>query len=566
MEFTDSYFLATVSASLVILIVISWRLFVAKKKIKQLQTQLKESGERYANYFHRTEQLRKYQAIPDAEEAAQRIMIQAQELHEKVRADYDRQLAEAAKLGKQEANSMLQQAQRISEQAKQEAEFIRNQARSEYDKQIAEAKSLAQTELNESKEKAKELKAQAEQRLQEANLVANKIETDARRKAEEIAGDALQAKQNADRYEAAIKAMKNVINGYGDEYLIPNQNVLDELADEYSHKDAGQELARVREVIKQMIKHGNASLCDYAEPNRRADAMRFVLDAFNGKVDTIMAKVKHDNYGLLLQQLKDAFSLVNHNGAAFRNARISSRYLDVVLEQLKWAVAVQELKRQDQEEQRRIREQMREEERAQREYEKALKEAEKEEKMLQKAMREAEQKLATAAAEERSTWEAKLADLHAKLAEAEARSQRALSMAQQTKQGHVYVISNIGSFGEHVFKIGMTRRLEPMERITELGDASVPFSFDVHAMIFSEDAPTLEKNLHKFFEEHQMNKVNPRKEFFKLPIHDIKDKVEGIGINVHWTMKAEALEYRESLQIEQRNAQALLAANLVAPL
>lgn len=555
MELTAYYLIASISVILLIFILLIFRFLAAKKQIKQLQTKLKESSERFTNYFQSTEQLRKYQIIPDAEAMARRLIMDAHALQDKTQADYDRKLEEAIKLGKDKADGILQEAQLISHRAKQEANSIREQAQMAYNKQLAEAKSLAQSEINQSKEKAKEIREQAEQRLQEARLIANKVEADAHRKAEEIAGEALQAKQNADQYEAAIRAMKNIINGYGDEYLIPNKSVLDELAEDYSHKDAGQELARAREVIKQMIKHGDAATCDYAEPTRRSVAIHFVLDAFNGKVDTIMSKVKHDNYGLLLQQLKDAFATVNRHGTAFRNARINPRYFDVVLEQLKWAVAAQELKRQDQEEQRRIREQMREEERAQREYEKALKEAEKEEKMLQKALLEAEQKLATAAAEERATWEAKLADLHTKLAEAEARGQRALSMAQQTKQGHVYVISNIGSFGEHVFKIGMTRRLEPMERVIELGDASVPFGFDVHAMIFSEEAPTLEKTLHRFFEEHQMNKINPRKEFFKVPIHIIKEKVDKIGIEAHWTMKAEAMEYRESLQIEQRKAE-----------
>ena len=122
-------------------------------------------------------------------------------------------------------------------------------------------------------------------------------------------------------------------------------------------------------------------------------------------------------------------------------------------------------------------------------------------------------------------------------------------MAQQTRAGHVYVISNIGSFGDDVFKIGMTRRLEPVERVQELGDASVPFSFDIHAMIFSDDAPALEKELHRRFGESQLNLVNPRKEFFKVPIKEIKQVVDEMGMQVHWTLAAEAREFRESQSI-----------------
>jgi hypothetical protein len=127
-------------------------------------------------------------------------------------------------------------------------------------------------------------------------------------------------------------------------------------------------------------------------------------------------------------------------------------------------------------------------------------------------------------------------------------------MAQQTKRGHVYVISNVGSFGDSIYKIGMTRRLEPEDRIRELGDASVPFEFDVHAMIFSEDAPRLENELHKEFAHLQVNKINPRKEFFRVPLADVRHLLESRELEVHWTMTAEAREYHESLALERRTA------------
>jgi len=240
---------------------------------------------------------------------------------------------------------------------------------------------------------------------------------------------------------------------------------------------------------------------------------------------------------------------VNLNGEAFRNARINDLYLASRLRELKWAVAANELKLQEREEQRAIREQMREEEKARKEIEKALREAEKEEKMLQKAMEKARKELDTANDEERAKFEQQLAELSGKLNEAEAKNQRALSMAQQTRRGHVYIISNEGSFGEQVFKIGMTRRLEPMDRVKELGDASVPFPFDVHAIINSEDAPGLENELHNRFGRARLNKVNLRKEFFNVSLSEIRQVVEEKGFEVHWTMAAEALEYRESRAI-----------------
>ena len=183
-----------------------------------------------------------------------------------------------------------------------------------------------------------------------------------------------------------------------------------------------------------------------------------------------------------------------------------------------------------------------------------MKEAAKEEETIRKAMEKAQLAIEKAGAEQKAKYELLLADLQAKLVEAEAKNQRALSMAQQTKSGHVYIISNIGSFGEDVFKIGMTRRLEPLDRVRELGDASVPFPFDVHAMIYSEDAPGLETALHRFFVQNQVNKVNPRKEFFRVPIAEIRAEIEKRGLDVKWTMAAAALEYKETLAIEKSMA------------
>ena len=261
-------------------------------------------------------------------------------------------------------------------------------------------------------------------------------------------------------------------------------------------------------------------------------------------------ETESDNRDLLEQKIKDAYELVNFNGRAFRNAVITPEYLAARLEELKWGVRAQELKAQAQEEQRRLREQIREEERARREYEKAMKDAAKEEEMLRKAMEKAQKQIESANEANRAEYESKLEELKQKLAEAEERGQRALSMAQQTKHGNVYVISNLGSFGENVYKVGMTRRLDPLDRVRELGDASVPFPFDVHAIIESDDAPSLETSLHKALSLMQVNKVNPRKEFFRVAISDIKAMVEKMGLTTSWTMDAAAAEYRETLAIE----------------
>jgi hypothetical protein len=334
--------------------------------------------------------------------------------------------------------------------------------------------------------------------------------------------------------------------------MIPSHSLLDDLAETYSHTEAGKQLKVARDYSKLMATQKRAAECDYVEKIRRDTAVRFVVDAFNGKVDSILSRAKVDNFGTLQQEIKDAAALVNHNGSAFRNARILKEYIDARIDELVWAVRTYELREREKEEQRQIREQMREEEKARREYERAMRDAAKEQDLIRRAMEKAQSQIARATEAQKAQFEAQLAELEEKLRQAEEKNQRALSMAQQTKAGHVYIISNIGSFGEHVYKVGLTRRLEPLDRVRELGDASVPFSFDVHAMIWSEDAPELERTLHRKFFEAQVNKVNPRKEFFRVGLADLRATVEDMGLNVSWTMTAAAAQYRESLAIARQ--------------
>lgn len=145
-----------------------------------------------------------------------------------------------------------------------------------------------------------------------------------------------------------------------------------------------------------------------------------------------------------------------------------------------------------------------------------------------------------------------IVQLEQELIEIKEKKERALSMAQQTKRGYVYIISNIGAFGEDVYKIGMTRRLEPTDRVKELGDASVPFQFDIHAMIYSDEARTLEYELHKAFSNKKVNMLNYRKEFFKVTLEEIEEKIKELGFEAQFTKLPEAMEYRETLNILEK--------------
>ncbi|MEF3101288.1 DUF4041 domain-containing protein [Raoultella terrigena] len=511
-----------------------------------LSNELSESQEHLANAIREHSEL-EGRAAP---------LWRYEELHSAV-LDAEKTIKTADSIAKSTVNEAQLKASSIVLEANNQARLTISNANNEA---VVITKDARDSRLK-AKERLDNANSRADELISNANDNAMKIIADAETRAKEIAGSAYEAKEFAETYQAVANSMKNKIEGYGDEWIVPNRSVLDELAENYEFTDAGKELQKARELTKSLIKTSKAASCEYVEPNRRNTAIKFVLDAFNGKVDSTLSKIKHNNYGKLSQEIKDAFELVNYNGSAFRSAKITDIYLQARLNELKWGVAVNEIMLEEKEEQRRIKEQLREEEKARREYEKAIKEAEKEEKAIQQAIDKATKELMLAGEEQRIALEQKLAELQIKYEEAEAKNQRAISMAQQTRSGHVYVISNIGSFGENVYKIGMTRRLEPLDRVRELGDASVPFSFDVHAMIYSDDAPSLENHLHKVFNDKQVNKVNSRKEFFNVGIKDIKSTIKEMSIDAHWTMFAEAKEYRESIAIHNECEREKLSSN-----
>lgn len=507
-----------------------------KQEVTELSDRLKESISVNADLNNRIASLSRFEHIIDAELEANEILSQASIKAQTIINDAQVQ-----------SDELLAKADNIIAKATQQE----NNARIFYDSTKKQAISEANDILENARNEAKHLRNKAFTILDDATKQAVTIIKNAETRAEEIAGDAYRAKSEAEDLTKTVTALKNTIKGYGDEYLIPTYSVLDQLASDYGYTEAGEELKKARERSRLLMKNDLAAKCDYVEDNRRLTAINFTTDAFNGKVDTILSGVKQDNFGTLKQKITDAYYLVNNLGKAFRNAVITTDYLNARIDELKWAVIVTELRNQEREEQRRIKEQIREEERAKREFEKAIKDAEKDEATIKKALEKAKLDLESASEAQRLKYEEKLAELTVKLKEAEEKGQRALSMAQQTKSGHVYIISNIGSFGENIYKIGMTRRLEPEDRIRELGDASVPFSFDIHAMIYSNDAPALETDLHRYFIDNQLNKVNSRKEFFKVGIADIRNRVDELKLPAKWTMTATASEYRESLAIEK---------------
>ena len=309
-----------------------------------------------------------------------------------------------------------------------------------------------------------------------ATEYAQMIRQRAERRAKDIAGEAYEAKGKLNDYKAAAQALQNRIEKYEGVYLVPPSHILDELADDFGFSKAGEKLKLARETTKLMRQTGVAAICDYPEGWKKDHALKFVLSTFDGKVDTILSRIKSGNQGKLIQEIKDAYALVNKDGEVYKNARIEKEYLDSRLEEIKWAAAVQKLKERTREEQREIKERIREEEKVRREIDRALKQAAREEELVSKAIERVRKQVEEASDAEKAKFEAQLIELNSKLVEAEEKARRAISLAQQTKKGHVYVISNIGSFGENVYKIGLTRRLDPTERERgELGECQCAF-------------------------------------------------------------------------------------------
>lgn len=324
-------------------------------------------------------------------------------------------------------------------------------------------------------------------------------------------------------------------------------------------------LETVRSHQKAMLQAETAATCDgkwhvdgsYAKGRKMVEEhLKLMLRAFNGECDAAIARVSYKNVETMVTRIERAAETITRLGKS-KQCEISSRYTKLKLEELYLMHEYQERLEAERVEQRELRAQMAEEIRAQKEQEKALREAERDEKRYEKALNEAREELENASAQARAQLEAEIADLQQRILE----TQRKKSMAELTRAGHVYVLSNVGSFGEDVLKIGMTRRLDPWDRVWELSDASVPFDFDVHALIRTEDAPALEAVLHKHFDAMRLNRVNLRREFFRVSLQDVQAAVRQHAptSDVTFTLAAEAKEWRQSLAMVVPRAAAVQA-------
>ena len=283
-----------------------------------------------------------------------------------------------------------------------------------------------------------------------------------------------------------------------------------------------------------------------------ADMQKLLLRAFNSECDDVIEHVKYNNIEASEKRIGASRDAISKLGAMM-DVSITPLYYRLKIEELYLAFEYQRKKQQEKEEQKEARARMREEAKLAKEIEEERKKLEKEQKHYQNALKKIIEQLKDARDEDRAAIEEKKEEIETQLQKIDSDFKNVDYREANQRAGYVYVISNIGAFGENVYKIGMTRRLDPMDRVDELGDASVTFDFDVHAMIFSDDAPKLEAALHKAFASRKLNFVNQRREFFNVTLDEIKQVVkENFDKSVEFIDLAPAEQYRESLLLKKQ--------------
>jgi hypothetical protein len=319
-------------------------------------------------------------------------------------------------------------------------------------------------------------------------------------------------------------------------------------SDDYKH-----ELEGVRADQKNMISDKTAVVANRAwiveDSRSKGEAMnnrnvRLTLRAFNNECAAAISNVKWNNANAILKRMENARNQIDKANKS-NDITISEEFYQLKLQELRLTHEYKEKRQEERELAKEVARQEREEARLIRDAEQARKDEQKYQKLLEEVRADA----GLMSSEEH---QAKIVELQKQLDVAHQKTERAEAMAERTKSGFVYIISNVGSFGENVVKIGLTRRVDPFDRVKELGDASVPFLFDTHAMIYSDDAPDLEGALHKEFEEKRINTANYRKEFFKVSLDEVEGAVKRLQPDASFFRDVEAREFKETLLMREK--------------
>jgi hypothetical protein len=359
-----------------------------------------------------------------------------------------------------------------------------------------------------------------------------------------------------------IKKLKNEIVVLDDEILYQSFCLYTPLYDLTSTKEYKYQLDEVRILQKQMLKNDTAATCNanWTVDGNRAKGKKMtnsnikqILRSFNNECENVIDRVKFNNIDSMKNRITKAFESLNNLNET-NSIVIQQEFLELKYQELSLAYEYQLEKQNEKDDLRMLREQQREEAKLQKEIEDRRREIEKEQQHYNNALSRLDDQISFEKSEERLQYllnkkndiQNNLIDLDLALKEIDYRE------ANQ-RAGYVYIISNIGAFGENIYKIGMTRRLDPQDRVDELGNASVPFKFDIHAMIFSDNAPKLENSLHKAFDHKKINSINSRKEFFNVTLEEIEEVVKSNhDRTVDFINIPPAQQYRETLKKREK--------------
>lgn len=400
-------------------------------------------------------------------------------------------------------------------------------------------------------------------RLQEQNFLAQKTLDELQEKEAKSQKSAANAEQKVRRSKELLKAIQHANEVFGTENELPSVDDLVHGADDLLRPTVTLtlqclDMKDLRKRYRENEKNIQATFEKYKDrytTKANIAIYRLMVIALSAELQNVLNNI---GFGKLDDALHDIQEITKkyYVIAAEGNQSIAPTVkkfigeLDYYFQEavrIEYEYYVQ--KERAREEQRAIREQMRQEAEERRELERQQKQIEKEESKYHDQISQLTEQMQQSADSDRtSLLKARIEELQKQLAAVAEQKDKIVEL-QNGKAGNVYVISNIGSFGEGVFKIGMTRRLEPMDRVNELGSASVPFPFDVHSMIFSDDAVSLETKLHHILNDQRVNKVNLRKEFFRVSLDDLEKLVGEIAPTAEFKRTALAEQYRQSLSI-----------------
>lgn len=400
---------------------------------------------------------------------------------------------------------------------------------------------------------ADELAKETQRLSSEKDSINNDI-SDAKSSLESIQADITSLRSKKDTLESQIDVLTDDISVQEYGLYRPQYDFASAL--EYKDK-----LKDVRQSQKNMIHAGSAATIIFeltfnnsASKGRAKQKknIKQLIRSFNVECEAAINKVTYSNIERVQSRIQKSFDQLNKlndpNGVA-----ITSDYLGSKIDELHLAFEYQEKKEQEKEELREQRQREREDKAVQKEIAAKQKNIDKEISHYSNVVDDLQAELADKDDVEKEELLKQIQELKDKINSYNNQKNELDYRLENSTAGYVYIISNIGSFGDDVVKIGVTRRLNPMDRIDELGSASVPFKFDVHALIFSYDAYKLESELHERFADERINKVNNRKEYFKISIDEIKNVLEEYkDLTVDFNERPEAPEYRQTLALEKK--------------